>query len=91
MRNIREFFKEHESEFLQFARENPRPSRPDLTAFLLLDTLLPGTGDIVSAAEHQIWLAPDIDKVNEVATDEQLITLIRCGVFIDEDAFSMFV
>jgi hypothetical protein len=79
--------------------ENKRSKRPDLHAFLLLDSLDPGPNnsgyfvDVIAAAEHdEIWLSFDENKVAEVITREQVIELRRCGVMYRNDGmgFSMF-
>lgn len=81
-------------EYLKFEHMlNPQSKRPDLCAFILLDRLLPDTKDIVAAAEHdEIFLGVDVDDVNRVITDDQLLTLVRCGVRYDGsyDCLCMF-
>jgi len=80
-------------EYLRFELvENKRSLRRDMHAFLLLEELVPGEGrGIVAAAEHdQIWLDIDLDGLATVITDDQILELIRCGVFIDEGSLSMF-
>lgn len=65
----------------------------DLAAFLLLERLCPGPGQIVSAAEHnQIWLGVDLNDLAESATFDDLDYLMKCGVFLDKkfDCLSMF-
>ena len=93
--NIKEFFKKNSDEFLEFDEvENKLSNRPDLCAFILLDKLLPGDSDIVSAAEHdEIFLDVDIETLESVATADDLLTLIRCGVRYDSDfdCLAMFV
>jgi hypothetical protein len=93
--DIHDLFEKHNDEFLKFDRiENKRSSRPDIHAFLLLNELCPLNRDIVCSASHdQIWLDPDAEDVCNKATVDQVIELIRCGVFYDEDnsSFSMFV
>jgi len=98
MLNITELFETHGNEhFLKFddiPSERRLSNRPDLNAFLLLDKLVPGSADMISAAKHdQIYLSVDPDAVTEVATEEQIVDLIRCGVWLDTeyDSFSMFV
>ena len=82
-------------EFLRFERiADPPSQRPDLCAFLLLDKLLPGERDIVSCAEHdQIWLDVDVEALAEVASKDDVVYLLRCGVWYDGDveSLSMFV
>ena len=98
-------FERHEAEFIEFKRiQTPRHPRPDIAAFLLLHELVPEdpeylarvghASDMVSAAEHdQIWLATDVEKFAQVATEEHVIELLRCGVNYceDHDSFFMFV
>lgn len=71
-------------EFLHFERINePAHRRRDICAFIVLDALVPGKPGrpIVSAAEHdEFFLDVDCDKLAEVATDDDLKTLARCGV-----------
>ena len=90
-----EQYEKYIGEFLKFAKvENKTSNRADLHAFNLLDKLVPGTCDIVSAAEHdEIWLAVSPDELAKVATEEQIIELIRCGVRYDRDTdcLAMFV
>jgi hypothetical protein len=94
--DIREAFSRHSKEYRQFQRvENPRCTRPDLHAFLMLEELAPGPAqeDLISATEHgRIWLSTDVDKLQEVATEEQLRDLHRCGVLYDAeyDCLAMF-
>ena len=82
-------------EFLEFDRViHPLSKRPDLCAFMLLESLVPAADDIVAAAEHdEIFLSVKVDELNKAVTDEQLLTLVRCGVRYDSsyDCLSMFV
>ena len=64
--------------------------RRDINAFLLLDSILPGTTDMVSCAEHdEIWLCIDVKKLAEVITPEQVMELVRCGVYYDDNIDSL--
>lgn len=89
-----QLFEKHEKEFLQFENiQNKLSNRSDLHAFIVLDKLVPGTCDIVSGAGHdQIWIDVTPDQLAAVATEEQVIDLIRCGLRYngDEDALVMF-
>jgi len=82
-------------EFLHFERiQNPPSQRADLCAFLLLDKLVPEKRDIISCAEHdQIWLDVSDDDLAEVATEDDIVYLLRCGVWHDDDeeCLCMFV
>lgn len=98
MLDLEALFEKHKDEYIKFDREpNPRHPRPDVCAFLLLHELAPAEKpgrDMIGAAEHdEIWLDADVDTVAEKATEEQLVTLIRCGVRFDvqNHAFAMFV
>ena len=88
-------FEKFDNEYLEFERvENKLHSRPDLCAFLLLDKLLPKAGrDMVCAAEHdEFFLDVDCKKLAEVATENDILTLRRCGVRYDSsvDSLAMF-
>lgn len=86
-------FGAHHTEYTLFSRvAQPRSSRPDLHAFLLLNELVPDTKDIVSAAGHdEIWLSPSLDDLVAAGiTEDQVIELARCGVRISEDSLSMY-
>ncbi len=90
-----EQYNKHYDEFLKFDRvKNKTSNRADLHAFNLLDKLVPSKRDIVSAAEHdEIWLSISPAELSRVATEDQIIELIRCGVRYDSscDALAMFV
>lgn len=82
-------------EYLRFERiKKPLHRRPDLCAFLMLDRLVPGKTDMVSCAEHdEIWLSVEPESLAKVATKEQIIDLVRCGLRYSEDTetLCMFV
>lgn len=68
--------------------------RADIYAFLLLDRLLPGTGNLVDHAEHdEIWLGIDCEALAGVASEDDILSLVRCGVRYDdgEESLKMFV
>jgi hypothetical protein len=92
--NLEEVFAKFEDDYIQFDRvENRTSKRPDLHAFMLLEKLLPGDGDLISAAEHdEFWLDIDLVRLAEVATEEDIQTLVRCGIRYDAefDALAMF-
>lgn len=85
-------FNKFEDEYLKFERiSEPRHVRPDIAAFVLLHSLVPGASDIVAAAEHdQIWLDTDPEELAKVATEADVLELVRCGVMFDGDGLSMF-
>ena len=74
---------------------DPPTQRPDLCAFLLLDRLVPGQGPqchIVAVSKHDvIFLDVDVARLAEVATLEDVRTLVRCGVLYNEDVDSLYM
>lgn len=67
--------------------------RPDLNAFLLLDKLCQTRveRDMVSSASHdEIYLDVTPVDLNGLATREDILDLVRCGVRYSEDSFCMF-
>lgn len=91
---LKERFVQFEEDYIKFEDVKVKLSnRPDLHAFILLDHLIPGTSDIVCAAEHdEFFLSIKPSKLNKVATDEQIRDLVRCGIRFDEntDCLCMF-
>lgn len=91
---VEEIFEKYkDSDFLEFKKiENPEHPRADICAFLILDRLSPGNGDIVAGADHDIiYLDGDLDDIAKVATEEDLLRLIRCGVIVQDGYFAMYV
>ena len=86
-----EQYEKYEDEFLKFDRvQNKTSGRADLHAFNLLDKLVPGKSDMVSAAEHdEVWLDVSPEELAKVATEEQIVELIRCGVRYDRSTGSL--
>lgn len=91
----KEQYEKYSDEFLKFDLvQNKTSHRADLHAFNLLDKLIPGDCDIVCSAEHdEILLEVSPEELSKVATEEQIIELIRCGVRYDSeyDSLAMFV
>lgn len=88
------FEKYEEAEYLKDERitDECATKRPDIRAFLLLDKLLPDTRDMISLARHdEIFLDVDLEQLALVATEEDILYLVRCGVRLDEDSLCMFV
>lgn len=74
--------------------KNKKSNRTDLHAFMLLDSLVPGTRDMVTGAEHdEIFLNVDLDNLAEKITEDQVLDLVRCGVMYNDEfeCLSMFV
>lgn len=79
-------------QYLEFDRVFSKLSqRSDLHAFILLDRLLPGRSEVVSAATHdEITLSFDVEKLAAVVTDDEILELVRCGVNLDRDRLMMW-
>lgn len=92
--NLAMAFDAAHAEYLKFDRiEKPRHARRDLSAFLLLAELVPGTKPIVACAEHdEFHLETDCDALARAASQEQIVELVRCGVRYsgEYDCLSMF-
>ena len=81
-------FEQHEDESHKFERiAMPPHPRPDIAAFLILDRLNPKPGHgIICGAEHdQVWLSVQADDLKD-ATEADIVSLIRCGVWYDDEA-----
>lgn len=94
MLDLKTVFEAHDDEFLRFERiEQKLNQRPDVHAFILLDQIvepkknrLGGVNDMVCTAEHdEIWLSVNTDDLAKLATEDQIIDLIRCGIRYDDD------
>jgi hypothetical protein len=89
---LEDAFEKFEDDYLKFDRvENKLHARPDICAFILVDKLLPNDGvDIVCAAEHDgIFLDADCEKLAEFISEEDILTLVRCGVRYDSEIESL--
>jgi hypothetical protein len=95
---LKQFFEKFEDEYIQFERIQAPPTlRPDLCAFLLLDRLVPASRagrDMITGAGHEvIYLDVDMQALAEAASEEDVCTLVRCGVRYDAeyDCLALFV
>lgn len=89
LEELAELFENHSDEYLKAEVSGPR----DLAAFNLMNKLVPSNKDIVSCAEHdEFWLSTEPEELAKVATEEDVLFLIRCGIRFDEDtdSFAMF-
>ena len=75
--------------------ENPPSTYRDTSAFLYLEKLL-GSGNgscmVSTVAYDQLWLNVNCDALEKVATEDDILYLLRCGVFFDRmcDCLMMF-
>lgn len=87
-------FEKYADEYIKFDRiGHPLHPRPDICAFLMLDNLVPGDRDIVSASEHdEFYLSVAPEELAKVATEDDIRDLVRCGLRYDEsyDSLCMF-
>ena len=100
MLNINEVFQKFGEQYLEVdnttATDDPAFSltkRNDLRAFLILDRLLPGVGTMISAsAWNEFRLRVRVEDLARVATESDILNLVRCGVRYDPsmDALVMF-
>lgn len=90
--DLREFFQEHNDEYLKFDRvQHKLSTRPDIHAFLLIDSLVPGNTDMICSADHdEIYLDVSTSELMRAATEQQLIDLHRCGVRCGRNGVCMF-
>ena len=79
---LEEMFAACDDDYLDFDKWEGAPSkRADLAAFILLDKLQPGGGDIISASEHdEFFLSIDCEELAKVITRDDVLNLTRCGV-----------
>lgn len=96
--DIRETFQKYTDEYIRFNKDDIRvvSKCPDLCAFILLDKLVPSKSNIsllIAAVDDEIWLWTDINKLAEVATEEDIKFLVGCGVRYSgkHDCLCMFV
>lgn len=92
-KQLRALFNTHGDEYGKFEKVEPKRSRRrDLHAFMLLDELLPGDGQVLLSSEHdEVYLGFDDDELAAVITEEQVLELVRCGVRHDGSGLCMFV
>lgn len=91
MATLKEMFEAEDEHYIDFdSVENKLSQHADLHAFILLDKLVPGSGDMISASEHdEFYLSVDCEALAKVATPEIIRDLTRCGVRYDEDLDSL--
>lgn len=91
--NLQEEFDKYDGEYSEFERiENKLSNHPDIHAFILLNRLMPTeeNEDIISGADHDIiYLNVDLDKLAEVVKPEEVLELVRCGVWYNTDCESL--
>ena len=75
------FLQNNDNTFSDSMHFNSGTRRPDLYAFLVLDKLVPGDTDIISASEHdEYYLDINIEELDKVIKEEDVIELCKCGV-----------
>lgn len=93
MIDIRDLFEEYHSSYIDFEELNNKLNdRPDLCAMILLDSLLPGNRHLISDADHDIiYFCVDVDELSLVATEDDVLMLVACGVQCDDEGLFMYV
>jgi len=91
--DLQKVFEKFEDEYVEFKKvENKLSERPDLHAFLLLDSILPSDRYIVDASEHdEIYLSVDCEELAKVITEDQVRDLVRAGIRFNGEYLAMFV
>ena len=93
--NLRVLFEKFkETEYLKYDEIHGKddPTRSDLKAFIKLNELVPGKQNIIMSAEHdKIWLGVELEDLAKVASEADVLYLVRCGVGVDENGLYMFV
>lgn len=92
MIDVAEAFDKVDDEFHKFDRiEDPLSPCHDLCAMMYLVKLLGITSSIIAASEHdEVYLNVDDEEFAEVATQEDVLYLTRCGVMNGENGLYMF-
>ena len=90
IKDLEALFEKYEDQYDKFflIPENKRHStRRDLHAFILLDRLSPtkDTSIISGIRDVDVIISVDTSLLAEVATEDHIIDLIRCGVSFDAD------
>jgi hypothetical protein len=96
-KELKTLFEKYDDEYIEFDRvQNPLHPCPDVCAFILLNKLVPlqRGQDMVSWSEHdEIGFFVDPTALAKAASEDDILTLVRCGVRYDDgsDSFKMFV
>ena len=90
---VKEKFEAVNDEYLKFDNiEKKLSTRPDIHAFILLNSIAPKGRDIISAASHDVIYLDFDNEMIMCLSDEYILDLVRCGVMYSEgdECFSMF-
>jgi hypothetical protein len=98
MSAVEQFFKDNEDLYLVGSKDvkGRQTARNDLHVMMVLDELLYDDAysdrDMVSHVRHEeMFFAVDADRVFELASEEKLQNLIRCGLRYSDGSLCMFV
>lgn len=83
MIDVAAVYEKHSAEYAAFDKVlAPLSQRRDLCALMLLEKLCPGgTERAIGAAEHDfVYFDFDCDDLANTATEDDILTLVRCGV-----------
>ncbi len=78
---VRKLFEKHDNEYMMFDLvTNPQSKRPDLNAFMILDSLFPSPEYIIGRVKHDMFYLNVTEEQISTLTEEKVIELIRCGM-----------
>lgn len=80
--NLKEIFEKYGDEWDRFDRiETKFSKRPIINALILLDKIYPDNKNIgFYSTEGDVLINIDDEKLEEVATEQDIIDLMRCGI-----------
>lgn len=90
---LKSFENEDRPEFEKLPERYRLHTRRDLCGFLIMDMLIPGTGDILGGADHDVvYMSADREEVLAKCTLDDLRALRACGInFGAYDDLQMYV
>ena len=94
MINLSEAFEKFKDEYIKFEKvKDPIYPRPDICAFLILDKLVPAKNRnmVGSIGYDDIWLDVDCEELAKVASEQDIETLVRCGIGYDDDYGALYM
>jgi len=93
--DLHEVFARLNDEYLEFKEidESLKISkRPELCVMLYLDKLLPDGDGLLESCDHErVFLQFDCDKFAEIATEDDVRFLLRCGILYDVESEKFYM
>ena len=98
LNQLEKIFEKYRHEDCEFENIlDPKHIRPDICAMLMFDEIQTRNdsqrqaGMISGAVHDKVYFDVNVGEFSEVVLKNELIDLIRCGVFLEEGRFAMFV